>query len=201
MPDLYLAPEAKPKTAAKQQKLDGIPVQGGLLSAFISRPSGIHLRAQETGEEIMLLLRKHWITNLSWLFLSLVLLLSPLTLKFFPILEFLPSRFQFMAIAAWYLLTIGFIFENFLSWYFNVYIVTTRRVIDLDFYHLVYYNQAQADLAQITDMNLTIAGTIGVVFNFGNLVIETAAEAPNLEFEAVPNPRKVMKIIDELRQK
>ena len=201
MPDLYLAPEAKPKTTAKHKNLDGIPVQGGLLSAFVSRPSGIHLRAQETDEEIALLLRKHWITNLSWLFLSLVLLLSPLTLKFFPILEFLPSRFQLMALIAWYLLTCGFIFENFLSWYFNVYIVTTRRVIDLDFYHLVYYNQAQADLAQITDMNLTIAGTIGVVFNFGNLVIETAAEAPNLEFEAVPNPRKVMKIIDELRQK
>jgi len=203
MPDLYVAPKAKPREnklpGVKKGKREEIFPQGGVLSAFVARPAGVHFAALERGEQIVLLLRKHWVTNVPWIFIASLLLVSPLVLRFFPLLEFLPNRFQAMAVVGWYLLTLGFIFENFLSWYFNVYIVTNKRVIDLDFYNLVYYNQAQADLSQITDMNLTICGTLGVVFNYGNLVIETAAEAPNIEFQAVPNPRAVVKIIDGLR--
>jgi hypothetical protein len=203
MPDLYVAPSGKPKEnkpkEVKREKGEEISSQGGVLSAFVARPAGVHFAALERGEQIVLLLRKHWVTNLPWIFISFLMLVSPLVLRLFPLLEFLPGRFQIIAVIGWYLLAIGFIFERFLSWYFNVYIVTNKRVIDLDFYNLVYYNQAQADLSQITDMNLTICGTLGVVFNYGNLVIETAAEAPNLEFQAVPNPREVVKIIDSLR--
>jgi len=127
------------------------------------------------------------------------MILGQLALRFISLFTFLPLRFQLVAVIIWYLLVIGFVFDKFLSWYFNVYIVTNKRVVDLDFYNLIYYNQAQADLNQITDMNITVSGVVRLLFNFGDFVIETAAEAPNLEFNAVPNPRKVMEIIEQLR--
>lgn len=201
MPVLYQAPSTKPKPVRKLKvnKTDGIFPQGGRLSAFIARPAKIRFQSQEPGEEIILLLRRHWITNVRWICLSFLMILAPLSLRFFPLIVFLPARFQLMAIIIWYLLTTAFIFEQFLSWYFNVYIVTNKRVVDLDFYNIIYYNQAQADLDDITDMNITVAGVGRLIFNYGDLVIETAAEAPNIEFSRVPNPRRVMQIIEKLK--
>jgi len=203
MPVLYQAPERQNSGETKVKKSGAKTVadifpQGGVFSAFVVRPK-VRFQAQEPGEEVVLLLRRHWITNLPWFLEAILMILGPLALKFISPFTFLPLRFQLVAVIIWYLLVIGFVFEKFLSWYFNVYIVTNKRVVDLDFYNIIYYNQAQADLNQITDMNITVSGVVRLLFNFGDLVIETAAEAPNLEFSAVPNPRKVMEIIEQLK--
>jgi len=200
MPVLYEVP-TKPKRVktSKTSKVDGIFPQGGKLSAFIARPAKAHFRVQEEGEEIALLLRRHWATNSRWLMVALLMTISPLIFWFFPVLDFMPFRFQIMTIVLWYLLTIAFTFEQFLSWYFNVYIVTSERVVDLDFYNILYYNQAQADLNRITDMNFTVAGLGRLFFNYGDLVIETAGDATGIVFEKVPDPRKVMQIIEKLK--
>jgi len=204
MPVLYESP-TKPELIKKSikkpkvSKLEGILPQGGKLSAFLVRPAKAHFQTQEPSEEIILLLRRHWVTNVRWILIAILMLAGPLCLHSFPLIAFLPGRFQIMAVIIWYLLTTAFIFEQFLSWYFNVYIVTNKRVIDLDFYNILYYNQAQADLKEITDMNVTVSGVGRLFFNYGDLVIETAAEAPNIEFSRVPNPRKVMQIIEKLK--
>lgn len=201
MPILYESPNSKPRPIKKPKvsKLDGIFPQGGKLSALVVRPARTHFQAQERDEEIILLLRRHWVTNFGWLATAGFFLLVPMSFTYIPVINFLPNRFQFMVVLIWYLLTIAFIFEKFLAWYFNVYIVTNKRVVDLDFYNIIYYNQAQADLKEITDMNVTVSGVGRLFFNYGDLVIETAAVAPNLEFHAVPNPRKVVQIIEKLK--
>ena len=39
------------------------------------------------------------------------------------------------------------------------------------------------------------------MFNFGDITIQTASEVPEFNFEGVPNPERVTKILDELRMK
>jgi hypothetical protein len=39
------------------------------------------------------------------------------------------------------------------------------------------------------------------MFDYGNVTIQTAAEVPEFKFESVPNPEKVVKILDDLRMK
>lgn len=197
---LYESPsEPKPVKKLKVSKVADLVPQGGKLSAFLIRPTKVHFQSQEQGEEIILLLRRHWVTNIRWILTAAAMMMVPLAFYNFPIIAFLPARFQTMVIIIWYLLVIAFVFEQFLSWYFNVYIVTNKRVVDLDFYNIIYYNQAQADLKEITDMNVTVSGVLRLLFNYGELVIETAAEAPNLEFGCVPDPRRVMQIIEKLK--
>lgn len=200
MPILYESPsKPKPLKKPKVDKFDGILPQGGKLSAFVARPNKIHFQTQKPGEEVVLLLRRHWVTNVRWLLIAVLMIAGPLSLRFFPLIVFLPTRFQIMVVICWYLLTTAFVFEQFLSWYFNVYIVTSKRVIDLDFYNIIYYNQAQADLDEITDMNVTVSGVGRLFFNYGDLIVETAGQTPNIEFYSVPNPRKVMQIIEGLK--
>ena len=89
-------------------------------------------------------------------------------------------------------------FEKFLGWFFNVYIITDERVIDVDFYSLLYKQISDAGLDKIQDMTYRTNGIAGSVINYGDILIQTAGEQPNLEFEAVPRPAEVVKILNEL---
>lgn len=169
------------------------------LSAYVAHPSRAHFATQEEKEKIILLLRKHWITNLSWFFLAIICFFAPLALRVFPIIEFLPERYQLMSVIMWYLLLTAFIFEKFLTWFFNVYLVTDERLVDVDFYNLIYKQITEAKIDKIQDITFRVGGVVRSLFNYGDVLVQTAGAEPNLEFEAVPNPEKVVKVLQALR--
>jgi len=169
------------------------------LAAFVSRPKKIGFETQFDGEEVILLLRRHWITNLPWIAGCLLMVFAPILLTGFPLIEFLPSRFQFVIILMWYLLTFAFTLEKFLTWYFNVYIITDERIVDVDFYNLIYKEISDAEIEKIQDVTLIMGGVLQSVFNYGLVRVQTAAEIPQFEFEYVPNPALVVKVLERLR--
>lgn len=169
------------------------------LAAFVARPRRINFETQYDGEEVILLLRRHPITQLNWILTALIMILAPLSLKYFPLIDFLPDRFQFIVILMWYLLITAFVFEKFLSWYFNVYIITDERVVDVDFHNLIYKEISDAEIEKIEDVTVTQGGVMQTVFNYGSVLIQTAAEKPQFEFEDVPNPALVAKVLQGLQ--
>jgi len=169
------------------------------LSSYDYFPDNVDFEIRERQEKIVLFLRKHPITNLRWIAITLVLVLAPLFLVAFPILDFLPSNFQFIAILGWYLVTTAYILENFLSWYFNVYIVTDERIVDIDFYNLIYKEVSDANIDKIQDVTYKMGGVARTFFNYGDVEIQTASEVPNFEFAAVPQPDRVAKVLQDLR--
>lgn len=168
------------------------------LTTFAVRPAHVSFETQDPEEEVLLLLRRHFLTNVPWIIIWILLVLAPLTLSFFPILAFLPGRFQFITILFWYLFALGYLLERFLSWYFNVYIVTDERVIDIDFYSLIYKEVSAAKIDDIQDVTFTIGGAIRSLFNFGTISIQTAGEKREFDFEDVPRPEVVTKFLNEL---
>lgn len=169
------------------------------LSAFLARPKHLNFETQLDGEEVILLLRRHLTTQLKWVILAIVMIFAPLALTNFPLLRFLPSRFQFTVILMWYLLTFAVILEDFLGWYFNVYIVTDERVIDIDFYNLIYKEISDTEIENIEDITVTVGGVLQTVFNYGMVEIQTAAQTPQFEFEYVPQPSKVSEVLKQLQ--
>jgi membrane protein YdbS with pleckstrin-like domain len=170
------------------------------VASFATKPAGVRFETQEDEEEIMLLLRKHWITNVPWLISGILLIFAPLILRWFPLLDFLPTRFQLVAIIIWYLLTVFIIFEKFLTWYFNVNIITDERIIDIDFTNLIYKEISDAKIDKIQDITYKMGGAVRTLFHYGDVYIQTAGTEPNFEFLAVPNPEQVVKILNELRE-
>jgi len=169
------------------------------LSAFIYCPRDANFVNKDPEEKIVLLLRKHPITNLGWILLGIIMLFAPGVLGNFPILDFLPDRFQFMAVLVWYLITVAYVFEKFLSWFFNVNIITDERIFDVDFVNLTYREMTDANIDQIQDVTVKMGSVIRTVFNYGDVQVQTAAEIPEIVFEAVPKPDEVAKILRELR--
>jgi uncharacterized membrane protein YdbT with pleckstrin-like domain len=201
MPVVYNSSKAKPKEKPDEpvtQKKVVKKKSPRPLAAFITRPKGIRFENQEKGEEIILLLRRHWITNLPWLLIVILMSLAPILLKFFPFLDFLPLRFRLISVTVWYMLTLAFVFEQFLSWFFNVNIVTDERIVDIDFYSLIYKEISHCKIDRIQDVTYKMGGVIRTLFNYGDVLIQTAGERPVFEFSAVPKPTIVVRKINDL---
>jgi hypothetical protein len=191
MPDVFVSPDQKtqqnspsplppvpPETESQKSVLEGHT--HSLFSAFSLYPDDIDFETREDGEKIILMLRRHPIVNI---------------LSILGIFSLLPMGFSLVITLAWYLLTSAYALEGFLSWYFNVYFVTTMRIVDINFHNLVNKKVSDAEVTKIQDVSYTSSGFLGVMFNFGNVFIQ------EFKFASVPSPEKVAKILDDFMVK
>jgi len=214
VPELYSAKTAiklpveksvsRPLTKSHPQKViarDFLPPQKGhsLSSLVISPSANVRFETQDPEEDILMILRAHWITNIPWFLIAALLFLAPVVLRSFPLLDSFPIRFQMMFVIVWYLILLMYIFERFLSWFFNMTIITDERIVDVDFINLTTKRVSDADLDKIQDVSFTNSGAIGAIFNFGDVLVQTAAEVTEFVFEKVPSPSEVAKILQRLR--
>jgi hypothetical protein len=172
-----------------------------LFSSFNLYPTDIDFETKGSDEKIILMLRQHPIINVKWIVISLLLLTGPTILSLLGIFSVLPAGFPLVITLTWYLLTSAYAIEGFLSWYFNVYFITTSRIVDIVFYNLINKKVSDAEVTKIQDVSYTSNGFLGAMFNFGNIFIQTAAEVPKFKFGSVPNPEKVAKILDDFMVK
>jgi uncharacterized membrane protein YdbT with pleckstrin-like domain len=169
------------------------------LRAYALRPLRTSFESQLQDEEILLLLRQHPFTQVKWIIAAVILVFLPFFLSaVVPIIGFLPPAYRLVAVVGWYLMTLGFSMEAFLNWFFNVNIVTNKRVIDIDFNSLLYKNFSSTRLDKIEDTTASTAGFFGTVFDYGDVQIQTAAEQEQFEFEKVPHPNEVASFINQL---
>lgn len=163
-------------------------------------------RDQEPNEQIFILLRRHFITNFSWIFISIVALLIPSLLRavhFSDIsgldpLKNVPNTTVFLFETFWYIVIIGYALQSLLSWYFNVYLITSLRVLDVDFIGLLEYSSTEAELRQIQDVSHKQVGLWQLLFNYGTVEIQTAGIRQDLVFGKIPKPNRVADILTDL---
>lgn len=169
------------------------------LSAFSFYPDGIDFETRESEEEVILFLRQHAIVNIPWILVAFLMILAPFFVSSLPLFELIPANFKFIFVLVWYLVTTAFVLEKFLTWFFNVYIVTDERIVDIDFYNLIYKEVSDAKIDNIQDVTYNMGGVIRTLFNYGNVFVQTASEVPNFEFLAVPKPDKAVRVLLDLQ--
>lgn len=198
MPDLYVSDNIdKKKASGSAHNAPGRTHNP--LAAFSYRPDKTSFETQEPEEKIILLLRQHPVTNIPWILLAASLALTPSLLGFVPLATLFPEQFQLGALLLWYLLTVAIVLQGVLSWFFNVYIVTDERVVDVDFYNLIYREISDAKIDKIQDVTYKVGGVFQTLFNYGDILIQTAGTISNFEFLKVPNPAEVARVLQKLR--
>jgi len=169
------------------------------LNSFLLLPKKVKFENQETREKIILLLRRHWVTQFKWVFLGIIGIAVPIVFTWVPLLDFLPGNYQFMALVFWYLLLIAYIYESFISWYFHVFIITDERIIDINFHNLIYKELSEAKIDNIQDVTYRQGGVLRAMFNFGDVIMQTAGREREFMIEGAPEPNRVVKIMNELK--
>lgn len=160
----------------------------------------VHFEDQAEGEKVILVLRAHPFTQLFWVLNAIFFVILLFVFDFiFP--TFLNSN-QIIFINIFVLFGIAsYVWMNFLTWFFNVGIVTNIRVIDIDFENVIYTEISEARLNKVQDITSKSGGFFEAFFNYGDLYIQTAGTASNIEFLNIPNSSDVVRIIDDLTGK
>lgn len=169
-----------------------------LFTSFASFPTKVCFETQDDDEQVILFLRQHPIVNLPWIIVSIFMLTLPSVFNFFPPYANLPTNFQFVVTLGWYLFVFGYTLAKFMGWFFNIYILTDERVVDVDFQNIFFRKISTAKTEEIQDINIQSSGSFETFFGYGSVFIQTAAEVSQFDFMYVPNPDRVGKILNQL---
>lgn len=174
-----------------------------LFSSFCEIPEGVSFADKLKGEVLLLYLRRHFVTNVPWIIVAVAMAFVPFIfvgLSSFGVLpiETLPSTYILMILIFYYFFIFGFLFTHYLTWFYNIGLVTNQRIIDIDFSSLVFENVDATKLTQVEDVGYKQVGIIRSIFDYGDVHVHTAGPAANFEFSAVPHPEKVINVINDL---
>ena len=171
-----------------------------MLASYLENPTDCYFEGQDLDEKIILLLRAHPVTNLTWiipsLFIALLPFSFPIILKFLNLLFFnIPQAFISAFLVINYLMVLVIVFEGLLYWYFNVNIITNKRVIDIDFSSVLLKRTNLAPLSSVQEASAKTSGILGLVFDFGDVFVQTAGAKISITMSNVPNPDKVADVV------
>lgn len=159
------------------------------------------------GEQIIMIVRRHWFNILQNL-LSVFIMAAFLTGSFLYFPAIFPSLSQnaynglFLFGETVFAMVIWIIF--FLIWvdyYFDVWIVTTRRIINVEQKGLFSREVSELKLEKIQDISTEVLGVIPTFLNYGDVYIQTAAEQERFLFRRVPNPYRIKDVIMGLQKR
>ena len=176
--------------------MNNLQTSHSVLHAFCVKP-GYRFETQHANEQVLLVLRAHPITQLPWIINSFILLIILIFLNFL-FLNFLTPSQTIFANFFGLAFVFAYIWFNFLSWFFNVGIITNERIIDIDFHAVIYKEVTETQLSKVEDVTAKSAGFFASIFNFGTVFVQTAGTEVNIEFINVPKPSEVTKIINDL---
>ncbi len=169
-----------------------------LFEAYAPKPTAVCFDAQTSTEQVVLLLRQHpAVLFKQYVFLA-VGYFVPTLLSLTPFLDFLPDRFGFAFALGWYVAMLGMTLQLFLIWFFNVFLITDERIIDVDFFSVVQKNVSTAKIDKIQDITLSANGAFASFFDYGTVFVQTSAEKNEFEFDNVPHPAKVAALLNEM---
>ena len=102
----------------------------------------------------------------------------------------------------WALICWQILFARWTDYYYDVWIITNWRIIDIDQQGLFKRNTASIlDLSHIQDVSTELTGVIGNILNFGYIEVQTAGSKNEFFFDDVGNPTKVERLIRDTQAK
>lgn len=196
-------------TAEKTELLDslGIKSHGGHLhglSSYFEDPSRVKFTNKLDDEILLLFLRRHFITNFPWFLKAFAMALVPVIFEFLGAFGLYSTDFVALPgkiivyLFYYFFIFSGYIFVNYMTWFYNISLITNIRIVDIDFSDIVFENVAATKLSQVEDVNYKQIGLLRSIFDYGDVHTQTAGTASNFEFLAVPHPENVIRIINHL---
>lgn len=175
-----------------------------LFKSLIKDPVNTSYEGKDRDETVKILIRRSPLSIVGWVLISIILFFIPFFLG--PYLssirlsgeQTLSPIFIFSLEFFWYVALFGFVFQNFLNWYFEVLLVTNKKIIDID---KGATNISETPLDNVQDVTSKMTSVLGQVFNIGSIHIQTAAEREEFEFSMIDNPSAARDTISDLISK
>lgn len=150
----------------------------------------------EEGEKIVFEIRRHWyIFVIETISLVFMLMIPVVVLG---VLDILGDGFGMKTGALFIFLSAGWTFIVWLSFFviwmdfhLDVWIVTDRRIIDIEQYSLFSRDISEFRLDRVQDITVEVKGILPTLLHFGDLHVQTAGEARRFIIKNIPEPYHV----------
>lgn len=156
-------------------------------------------------ESIYVFARPYFLAFLPWFIIGASLIILGVLFIFLVIFGFPdilrePLGYNIFVVmtSAYFLLIIPFMTVAFIDFYYDLHIVTDRRLIDIDQNQLFSREVNELALEEVQDVTTRNNGIARSFFDFGDVIIETAGSQQKFEFNSVLHPREIASIILDL---
>lgn len=156
-------------------------------------------------EVLKFLLRRHPLTFIPRIFLFVLLLATPLVVrwlwgKLFPesLLSATSQVLVTISISAFYLFALVFFLTQFVDYFLDVWMVTNERILDIQLNGLFARTVAETRLFRVQDVTSDVKGFFATMFNYGNVYVQTAGNKERFVFRNIPNPVYIAQQITQL---
>lgn len=157
-------------------------------------------------DEIVLIIKKHWIKYLAVLTIAIFMLSIPAIGTYLLIINLNDlSLLAVLSITSGIGLSLlalnAMLFYSFVDYYLDMTVVTSKKVIDIKQHG--FFNQAteEVHLSDIESVEAKIKGIIPYYLDYGDIYIHTADESATFIVTNIPNPNAVTRKIIELHEK
>ena len=167
---------------------------------------GYDFKDKKRGEDIILVIRKHWLIFI-FKFMPIIIGVIFLIAGHFFAIQYLKEvlgtngkniLFFMESIMAMILWMITFIF--WVDYYFDVWIITTSRIVDIEQIGLFRRNVSELECSKIQDVTTEIHGILPTILNYGVVYVQTAGKKTRFVFKEVSNPSLIRELIIKLQK-
>ncbi len=170
-----------------------------------ARPPKLPFPLQE-GEQVVEICRRHWLYIWPRIALMTVAAISPMVLLGW-VLSKLGALHDtglkaFAVVVAAYVAY--WLFWMLLDWYRfknDIWVITNQRIIDSTKRSPFNLRISTTDLVNVQDMSIERDGIFRTVFDYGDVVCQTAAEVGEFRLPGMHHPRQVQALIDKERDR
>jgi uncharacterized membrane protein YdbT with pleckstrin-like domain len=162
-----------------------------------------HFKGQKDGEEIIMVIHRHWfniLEKMSLIFFMILILFT--SAVYLPLFSLAALNYLFIFLETFFaMITWVAFFLIWIDYYFDVWIITNLRIVNIEQNGLFNRTVSEMDFARIQDVTTEVAGIIPTFLNYGDVLVQTAAETERFLFRQVPNPYEIKDQIMQLQKK
>lgn len=165
--------------------------------------SRYHFQGQRESETVLRVIHRHWFDIATHFFVIIVFIAMLFgSLSLIPLLypNWLGSemfRFVLFIENSLILLVWLYAFLVWIDYFFDVWIITNERVINIEQKGLFVRTVSELKFSRIQDVTSEVSGMIPTILNFGDVKVQTASEEDFFLFRRVPDPYHVKDVIME----
>lgn len=162
-----------------------------------------HLPNHERDEKAVLFLRRHWTEIAKIVFVAIVFAILPFAFFYFLSMNDVDwtgywGQFGALLLSIYMIFALGILMTMLTDYYLDTWIVTTRRVINIEQKGLFSRVVSELHLNQVQDVTAETHGLIPTILSYGQVYIQTAGARERFEFKTVNDPEVVKARISEL---
>lgn len=169
----------------------------------------IRLKDFKSDERVLTVARKHWFVFFIQILGLIILFIIPFF--FIPFLTIfiaagggpvtIPSGYGIFFASMWALVLWQMLFARWTDYYYDIWIITNWRIIDIEQKGFFKRNVATLlNLDHIEDITTEIGGVFGTFLNYGTLMVQTAAAKTEFFMPNIANPREIDRTIRKAQE-